>query len=221
MLIKSETSWLPVLAQWHVRRALNWIDLIDCEGLEYIRLLDEKPGENANRDAPFIRGFTFNGSYGRRRDGTECHIKLFFDDLYLGLPLPFRFTPLATLKIAFTLAHEIAHHVLAQRGFVFSVFERHTPARQREEYDEAIADRYAFDVVQRMGSHPAYKIGNALKRALTWYLRSQGEICFEKQQYSKAASYWFQEYLLGPEILNVADRYHLARLKAGFAPVAD
>src|SRR6266540_2197043 len=118
MRIELASRYLPRLTSWHVRRILNWISPADLRGLEYIRLIDLEPEEPEASILPaFLRGFTHNGRYLKKDLAEPPRILLYTQDLYLGIPSILKWTQVATLRIAFTLAHEVGHHVIATRGY--------------------------------------------------------------------------------------------------------
>jgi hypothetical protein len=114
MIFKIRGQFNPALTKWHVQRILKWIPATDMAGIEFVELADEDPEDpNASKTPPELRGFLYNGRYRKESASEGTHIELYTRDLYFGIPRVLRFTSVATLKIASTLAHEIGHHVIA------------------------------------------------------------------------------------------------------------
>jgi hypothetical protein len=74
---------------------------------------------------------------------------------------------MATLKLARTLAHEIGHHVIATRGYVYKPWEKYQPRNGiRDPFAEKMADAYASDVINKMLTSWLYKFGKLSARML-------------------------------------------------------
>src|SRR6266496_2272448 len=118
MRIESQCTKPPWGVVWHVRRSLAWINDADMEGLFFIRLVDELPkpsstSPEAIKEA-FDQGFNIYGLYYKRRNKTKpAYIILNIADIYRGVPRLYWFTPVPTLLITYSLAHEVGHHIVA------------------------------------------------------------------------------------------------------------
>jgi hypothetical protein len=116
---------------------------------------------------------------------------------------------MATLRIAFTFAHEIAHHVIATRGFVYDRTEKYRPW-QAGEFDpkkEETADRYADEVVSRMCQNWQYKLGRWLNKVLSklWFEIGTGE--HWKNNYDRAAYWNFRAFMVEPHNVDAGYAY--------------
>lgn len=195
MRIELEAKFLPRLTRWHVRRALRWMEPADVAGVELICLRDVDPRTaKLRQQSPDVWRYTVGGSYVRRREGRGVYIILYTRDLYLGVPLLLRFTPVATLGVAFALAHEIGHHLIAQRGYIYGAGERYKPLDAYDERAEKMCDRYAFNVKVRMVKRWYFRLANRLNRLLSdWYL-ARGEVCWGRRDYEQAAACWYRAF---------------------------
>ncbi len=152
MRIEVETTHFPRLTKWHVRRTLKWIGQSDLEGLGSIRVIDECLDDPEYVKLPrYLMGFTYNGHHLRKMKDQPAQVVLYANDIYFGIPKLLMASPMATLKVARTLAHEVGHHVIATRGYIYKPWEKYKPWDGiRNPYEEKMADAYASDVMERM-----------------------------------------------------------------------
>ncbi len=211
MRIEVKAKHFPRLTKWHVRRALKWINIVDLAGIEYICLLDEDPKcANVLKQPAHLRGFTYDGYYVKGNKHTATRINLYTRDLYLGIPSMFKATPVATLRIAFTLAHEVAHHVIEKRGYIHTPTEQYKPYGLYDEHKENMCDTYAHNTIRKMSANWDYKLGHFLCRRLSSFYLDQGAYDWEHKNYDKAAYYWFYAYTVNEDNHDAADAYHKA-----------
>jgi hypothetical protein len=97
--------------------------------------------------------------------------------------------------MARTVAHEVAHHLAATRGFIFA---EHEPIRQGA-IEEEMADRYAYEVVRRMKEKWYYRKAERLLRYFSKVHFLEGQQCWERGQYADAATCWYKSWLLDLE----------------------
>jgi hypothetical protein len=84
------------------------------------------------------------------------------------MPRLYWYTPASTLNICYTLAHEVGHHLIATRGYVFEKTESYSD----DEIEEEFCNRYAFVVTKRMLKRYYYRFGDWLLRDLAgWHSR--------------------------------------------------
>lgn len=192
---------------WHVRRSLRWINQADLVGLDFIRLADEMPPPS--NDSPdwhrtaSAEGHSINGVYFARDDNTPACITLLIRDICVGIPDRYWLTPVPTLRIAHTLAHEVAHHLVKVRGHVFQPGENFKSV----EYEEEFADRYAHGVVKKMETRWYYRLGQSLVKNLAMSHYIQGMLDWKAQKYERAAERWYKAWNLNPN-LNEASYWH-------------
>src|SRR5215207_8641892 len=125
MRIEILTDYRPGLTLWHVRRVLRWIDPIDLEGVTSVRLLGDSAGgaDDSNLTA-YLAGVFIPGEYEKVSKHTS-RINLYTKYLYTAIPVPLTPTPMATLRVALVVAHEVGHHLIARRGHISSSKEKY------------------------------------------------------------------------------------------------
>jgi hypothetical protein len=198
------------LSAWHVRRALRWLSPNDLAGLGFIRLMDEEPDDpEAQKEPAYLRGFLYNGRYLRKGKDHPAHIALYTSDLYLGMPRFLKLTPTQTLRFAFTLAHELGHHLIATRGYIYKPNEKYKPWRSGtfDPHEEKMADTYAEDVVKKMCKSWYYKSGKLLARIISRILFEVGVGEHWNGNYESAARWNFNAFMINPENLDAGQSY--------------
>jgi hypothetical protein len=211
MRIEIETSYFPRLTEWHLRRALKLLHPLDLAGVEFIRLMDEDPESTiARKHSDDVWSYTYHGRYVRRNSRAGTHINLYTRDLYFGIPLLLKPTPVATLSIAHTLAHEVGHHLVTKRGYIYLPTEKYGAYGVYNKHEERMCDGYARDVIRRAGKSWYLKIGHRLGKALSGLYVELGAINFEKQNYKKAADYWFRAHHADGSRVEAAGGYEKA-----------
>jgi len=201
MRIEVESTYFPRLTEWHLRRIVTWFIPHDLEGLESIRVIDECPDDTAAAEvAPYLTGFLSNGHYSRRMDNRPAEVVLYARDVYLGIPKFLLLSPMTTLRIARTLAHEVGHHVIATRGYIYKPWEKYKPwTGTRDPYEEKMANAYASDVIERMLRLWHYKLGKFLARMVSTFFFKAGIQDYSDRKYQSAALLQFRAYTLDPE----------------------
>src|SRR3989475_8776151 len=190
MRIEVETTYFPRLTRWHVRRVLKWIGQRDLEGLEFVRVIDECPDDPESAKVPqYLRGFLHNGHYSRKMKNRPAEVVLYANDVYFGIPKLLMASPMATLKVARTLTHEVGHHVIASRGYIYKPWEKYKPwDGVRNPYEEKMAEAYASDVIERMLRHWPYKLGRLMAQRTSNFLYKWGLADYWAGDYQAAAS---------------------------------
>lgn len=218
MRIEVEGTYFPRLTKWHVRRALKWIGQRDLEELESIRVIDECPYDPESAKVPaYLRGFLHNGHYLRKMKNQPAQVVLFANDIYFGIPKLLMTSPMATLEVASTLAHEVGHHVIATRGYIYKPWENYKPwDGVRNPYEEKMADSYASDVIERMLRHWPYKLGKLMARMASNFLYQWGLADYWDGDYQAAASRQARAHSLNLENESAGQcfRHAMEKLKA-------
>ena len=196
---------------WHLRRCLSWIPDGDLFGLDEL-VLEEKIGpatvhspewhHRAERDNQII-----NGQYFAKHGKELPAISLYIGSLYQGIPRIYWLSPLITLQLARTLAHEVGHHLLFERGYVFQKGERF----DHSEYHEELAERYSFSVRKRMCGRRYYRFGDWLRRDLADWYWIQGLIEWREDCFERAASKWKMAFSLDPNRSDALQWYYEAK----------
>lgn len=217
MRVEIETSYFPRLTKWHVRRVLKWVGQRDLEGLESIRVIDECPDDPESvKVSPYLRGFLHNGHYSKKMKNRPAQVVLYASDVYFGIPKLLMLSPMATLKLARTLAHEVGHHVIASRGYIYKPWEKYKPwDGVRNPYEEKMAEAYASDVIERMLRHWPYRLGRLMARMLSNFLYQWGLTDYWDGNYQSSASLEARAHSLNLENENAGQcfRHAMEKLK--------
>ena len=210
MKVLGSTTSYPRLTKWHVRQSLKWIAPANMDGLAAVELMDEAPDDpKALKTPAYLRGFLYNGRYFKENPQKPAHVVLYIRDLYVGIPGVLKVTPMATLRIAFTLSHEIGHHIIATRGYLFNRTEKYKPWQPGcfDPYEEEMADAYASEVIQKMCQSWYYRFGRFLTRVVGKTLFRAGIQQYWEGNHHKAASCTFQAYMVDPTNLEAGKAY--------------
>jgi hypothetical protein len=151
-----------------------------------------------------------NGQYFAKTGDLQARIELYVDDLYRGIPRVYWLTPVFTLHLARTVSHEIGHHLIAERGYIFEPGEK----LELPHHEEEIANRYAASVVSRMKARSYYRLAAWLGRDLADWHYLQGIFAWEAGRYSRAAERWYAAFLLDPDHLDASYWYWRAKSMA-------
>jgi len=215
MRIEIENNFLPRITKWHIRCVLKWIDPDDLKGLELIRVLDEHPDDpEYNRQPAYLRGFLYNGTYLQVSKDRPAQVLLYSKEVYFGIPTLLMVSPMAILRLAKTLAHEIGHHVITTRGFIYEPWEKYKPWNGiRDPYTEKMADAYSLDVSKRMLSRWHYRLARWLTNAFAKVLYKVGLQNYRTEDYRLSAQLNFKAYLLNSENEDAGQCYRHAMEK--------
>lgn len=180
-----------------LRRSLSWVGEAELEGLAGICLEDELPGatgewpEWARRAAE--ENFHVGGWYAPAGDDGPAHITLYVRHVYGAIPPWHWWTTVPTLRIVRTLAHEVAHHLIAT-GRTSTLPGAAAAAGDEEE----VANLYAEGVVRRMEGRWAYRWGQRrLKKLAEWHY-AFGIADWRGLRYEAAARHFFNAWDLDP-----------------------
>ena len=186
----------------HLQRSLSIFSGNEMEGIECIWLLDEACGEHADRI--MAEGTRVYGAYHSKGEYRPCEIVLFVRDIYCGVMPFFYLTSVPVLQITQTLAHEVAHHLVATRGYIFELGEDTSD-------QESLAERYARSILDKMRKSWRYKIAQWMLKQLADIHYSSGVVHSSKQRYCEAAKCWYEAWHLNPKLENVDEWYWLAK----------
>jgi hypothetical protein len=196
MKIRNESKFSPRGLVRHVERSLEWFNPLDLNGISFIRLLDDlpKPTDRSphwHRDLK-KRYLYLNGLYVGKYKNEPAHINLYIGNLYRGIPSLLALSPVPTLVIADTLAHEVGHHLIYTRGYVFQP----TEVFKHQEIVEEFCDRYAVSIVKKMLGSWRFKISRWLvKRLAGWHL-AMGALNEGMKKRAKAADHFLTAFHL-------------------------
>jgi hypothetical protein len=170
MKIRNECTLSPRGLVRNVQRSLDWISPLDLNGISFIRLMDDLP-KPTDRSPHWHKDLKkryvyLNGLYVGRYQNEPAHINLYVRNLYRGIPSLLWQTPIPTLMIADTLAHEVGHHLIFTRGYVFQP----TEVFKHKEVVEEFCDRYAVSIVKKMMVKRRYRLCRwTLKGLAGWH----------------------------------------------------
>jgi hypothetical protein len=146
------------------------------------------------------------GWYSEGDMGHEASITVHVAQIYLGVPRSYWWTPVPTVLITRCIAHEVAHHLFATRGYIFQRGEEY----RKDVFEEAAANRYVFSVLQRMTKRWYYRMAR-------WAIRDLGSTHFilgvrdwKMQKYELAAEHWSKARFLDPDNRDAAHWYQRA-----------
>ena len=217
MQIINETAKLPPFALWAVRKTLKWIPPLDLQGIECILLRAKcpEPSENSSKlyKHAYHNNFTIYAEYVSKTESTPAKVYLYIQDIYHPIPYLTCFSPMPTLLIAQGIAHEVGHHLVRTRGYVFTPDEKYPDYRKKPAYEEEMVDRYAFGIVQNMREKLCYKLGAYLIRFFSDWYYGLAVARWEAKRYKEAADNWYKSFLLNPERQESVEWYWHSRRK--------
>ena len=204
--------------RWHARTALRWINQAHMEGLSHLELVDSVPAslyESCELGRYALKmGLEAHSWYIRRHQSRPAYIEIDIGAIGRDFPKPYWLTPVPTLIITSALAHEVAHHLAATRGYIFRRGDNLT----HSEYEEAAANRYSFSVIERMEKQRRYKIGRWLMNDLADWQHIAGILAFKDGCYDSAADRFHKAWSLNPDLEEAASGFWQARKKLSSGP---
>jgi len=194
-----------------IRRSLSWIPEGDLFGIEEI-VLEEQLGPATTTSPewhPKIEGrnLAVGGQYFGPQGDLPATIVLYVASLYRGIPKVYWLSPVITLQLARILAHEVGHHLIKQRGYVFERGER----VEAREYEEELANRYSFSVRKRMLRRWYYRVADWLTPDLAGWHYVIGLCEWRDGRYEKAAARWETTFCLDPNRADADYWYYEAK----------
>lgn len=202
MEIRNECSALPKAALWHIRRALTWIYPPDLQGVVFVRLVDKLPIDVTlhlkkcklpDRDyKPCL------GIYMPEYKNHPAHIVLVVGNILSHTPKWSLWTAVPTFIFAHVLAHEVGHHLIATRGYTLHSAEK--PLRRHGQYEEEVANRYAYEVTRKLKAGWYYKLGSLLPMCVAEVYYVRGVTRWERKDFKRAGELLLKAYHLNPEL---------------------
>ena len=174
----------------HIRRALNVIESEHLEGIDHVLLLEDVPEISRRADPELERilqdDLLLFGAYKARTNDGPAHIILIVRSLYLPVPRVLTHTPAMTVWVAKTIAHEVGHHLIAEKKYAL----RKKADSDVLETGEEFAQRYARAVISRIQRGGIYHLGAKLLRfaaAINYYCGARE---WHKKNFDQAAHYF-------------------------------
>jgi hypothetical protein len=198
--------------EWQVRRSLRWFEPSLLEELGSVQIESEMPeapqGGNETEWARDVRALGHssyvNGWYAPAGEGAQASIMLYGHPIYRSIPRMLWWTTVPTLRILSTLAHEVAHHLVATRGYVFEKGEDVAD-------EEALATRFSKKMVEATAMRWSYRLGRwCIKDLSNWYYIF-AMTDWEKKDFSAAARRFYKAWDLSPDNDEAAYWYWEAR----------
>lgn len=173
---------------------------MDVQGISFIRLMDDLP--KATDRSPHWhkdlkkRNVYLTGLYKRKYKNEPAYITLYIRNLYRGIPAVLQLTPLPTLVIVGTLAHEVGHHLITTQGYIFQPTETFDDKEVVEEF----CDRYAFSIVKKMLAKSHYRVSSwILKKLAGWYY-DFASLDWKNKKYRDARERFLTAFLLNSNL---------------------
>ena len=211
MEILNDCAKSPVGLLRHLRRSLSWIHPADLDGIGCIRLTDDLPPEFYEQSERLRRlkeaEVDIRGLYVPKRGEDSAYIILSVPQIYYALPLLYRLTPTATLRITYTLAHEVGHHLIASRSYIFQPTEKY----DRPEFEEEFCNRFAVETLKKMQSRWQYRVGMWAVKDLAEWQYIFGCLDWERKRYQDAAAHWEKTIALNPDYERAVHWYYRAK----------
>ena len=180
---------------------------MDSHGISFIRLLDEMPkltdlSPEWQKDLKQHYIYTI-GLYVGGNKNQPTYINLYVQNIYRGIPSCLALTPVSTLVIAEILAHEVGHHLINTRGYVFEP----TEIFKHKEVVEEFCDRYAVSIVTKMMAQWRYKVARwILNRLADWHFVC-GAFAEGRKKPAQAAEHFLTEFHLDTNREDALHRY--------------
>ena len=171
--------------------ALSWIPAEDLEGIGSMFLFEHMPpltpGSNPDLERSIQEGLSLFAAYNGNGKGEPAHIILVLPNLYKPIPRFLHRSPALTLWFTENIAHEVAHHVIAEKRYAL----RATPPAARVQSEEEFAELYAESLVAKMTSARVNQLGNLLLKIAAEVNYYKGVYFWTKQKYQAAAECFY------------------------------
>jgi hypothetical protein len=149
-----------------------------------------------------------NGWYASAQKGTPAFITLYARAIYRPIPAFLWWTTVPTLRIIGTLAHEVAHHLVATRGYVFENVEKIAD-------EEGLANRFSAKVIETTLRRPSYRLGQWCIRDLAGWYYAFAQADWDHNDFRAAARRFHRAWDLCPDNEEAAYWYWQAKEKCG------
>jgi len=202
----------PLGLEWQVRRSLRLIDQSHLKGLGFIYLEDELPiPPDMEREEDWVRRVYAEGNSahisgwyapGKARK-SPAGIMLYVQVIYRGVPSSLWWSTVPTLCIVRTLAHEVAHHLIATGSL----------ESEGDTDEEITANCYAAEVMRQTTKKWGYKLGLICLKEIAGWHYAFGSIDWRQENYKSAANHFLKAWHLDPNHEEAGDWYWRAKDK--------
>jgi hypothetical protein len=200
----------PWVVMWQINRSFKWLKKSDVAGISYIELRDDfSPAVESSAEWHKVatqENWSVNAQYFPETLTQPAFITLYLRPLFRAIPRAYWPTPVTTLNVIRTLSHEIGHHLVAKRGYVFDQTEDISSFEQEEE----LANRYSALTVANLKGW-RWRFALWLNRDLADSYYQQGIIRWQANNYTQAAESWYRAFLLEPDHEHALYWYHRAK----------
>lgn len=216
MKVITEVDHVPVWTIRSLENCFKWIPEIDLVGLDHIKLFrkltDFSPeGITIGRTKCKDEGLVISAVYSAGKRGDPAFISFFIQAMYFPLERFVRFPPLTTIYFSRIVAHEVGHHLVANRGYIFTPDEKYgSPA-----FEEEMANRYAFEIASRMKQRRYYRTADRILKYFSKVYFEEGRQMWKSEKFDAAATSWYKSWLLDNDNDTAGDLFWQARKKAG------
>lgn len=192
--------------EYFVKRSIKIIGLNNFDGLSCIVLEDASSlsmeSLPSNVASLISLGNRVVGYYSLKTKNQLPFIKLFIHEIYRGIPFPFYLTPVITLRMLLALAHEIAHHLIAENKLKFT---------GDDEDEEIGAWKYSKELLQNLKNRKRFVFWNwCLREIASWYL-ALGRADYVKKDLKSAESHFYTASQLNPDNSEASNSYWLVK----------
>jgi hypothetical protein len=195
-----------------LREAIEWINPVDLEGIDFVFLFNDVPvtpqGQDLELDKVLQERFLLFGAYRARTEHSPAHVILIVHNISKQLPKILRRSSGMTLLIAETLAHEVGHHLIAEKRFILRRNQN-----EEVENEEDFADRYATSLVRRMKGARRFRVGAAWLNLAAAIDYAKGAHYWKKQKYNRAADHFYMTCVLRPDDKDAGFWYRQAKAR--------
>ncbi|HEV8371449.1 MAG TPA: hypothetical protein VGQ39_26130 [Pyrinomonadaceae bacterium] len=210
MEIRTRNAKLPWIILWQIRRSLKWLNEEHLVGISHIDLQEwlapaTQSSPKWHQQATEER-WSVNAQYFAETSAEPACIVLYARTLYRTIPKVYWVTPVATLNIVRTLSHEVAHHLIAKRGYVFKESEQISSFEEEEQ----LADLYSVYVSSRMKGWCA-RLALWMTKDLADSYYQLGIFKWRERNYPEAAESWYRTFLLDPTRQDAVYWFHQAK----------
>lgn len=211
--IVRQTRSVPFGFRKAVETCLKCIPIGDLAGLERVELwgslADIPDVALVGKKICELEPSWVKALYRRRSESSPAFIILFVDSIYFPLELLNRLPPILTIYLCHFVAHEIGHHLIEERGYVFTPDEKY----RSNEFKEEMANRYAFEITTRMKANWHYRFADRILKYFSKVYFEEGRQSWKRGKFQAAASSWYKAWLLDQENEKAGELYWHARKK--------
>jgi len=214
MKVVNECKRLHSAMLWQVKRSISWIFPGDLEGISFLKLIDELEPAREVSDHWYkkaVKNEDFILGWYKAADRSGASITLHIGDIYKCIPRVYRWTPVATLIITQTLAHEVGHHISRKKGQAIGLTGRQDKKADREEETRAYV--YAAKVMARMRRRLHYRLAAWAVSDLSQWHDVRALLNWREGKYKEAADGWYKSWVIDPDNERLRYNYWLAKAK--------